>query len=82
MSGAKGGLMWLDEWIFIERTTVTAVAKKLDVSRSHISSIISGRRRASPDLAQHIEKLTKGKVTIKEILFGHKSKRKKVEDGT
>jgi len=69
--------MWIDEWLFKEGETVTNFAKKLKISRGHLGAVIAGRRRASPELAQHIEKLTKGRVSIRDILFKPVPKRKK-----
>ena len=69
--------MWLDEWLFKEGETVTNFAKKLQVSRTHLTSIIVGRKGASPELAQKIEELTQGEVSFRDILLGDKAQRKK-----
>lgn len=60
--------MWIDEWLFKQKKTVTEFAKELSISRGHASRIISGRVKAGKFLAQAIERLTDGQVTQKEIL--------------
>lgn len=69
--------MWLDEWLFKECETVTNFAKRLGISRTHLTSIIVGRKGASPAVAQKIEELTHGEVTLREILLGDKAQRKR-----
>jgi DNA-binding XRE family transcriptional regulator len=46
-----------------------AIAKAVGVSRSTISRIENGRKRASPELAIRIEKFFSGAVTRDQILF-------------
>lgn len=69
--------MWLDEWLFNEGETVTNFAKKLNVTRVHLSAIISGKRRAGIDLAKRISEMTQGKITTDDILYGNRQERKK-----
>lgn len=69
--------MWLDEWLFKEGETVTSFAKRLNISRTHLTSIIVGRKGASPELAQKIEEMTHGQVSLREILLGDKAQRGK-----
>ena len=60
--------MWIDEWLFRQKKTVTEFAKELGISRGHASRVISGSVKAGNLLAAAIERLTDGKVTRKEIL--------------
>ncbi|MEN8236160.1 MAG: helix-turn-helix domain-containing protein [Pseudomonadota bacterium] len=61
--------MNLREWLFRERKTVTELAKKIVVSRTHLNLVSTGKKRPSPDLAKKIEEATNGKVTRDELLF-------------
>jgi hypothetical protein len=66
--------MWIDEWLFKQKKTVTEFAKEMSISRGHASRIISGNVKAGKFLAAAIEKFTDGKVTQKEILAKKPSK--------
>ena len=72
--------MWIDEWLFKEGKSVKEVAKKLDITPQHLSQVVCGTRKASSRLALEIEKITKGKVTIREILYKPVPKRGKKEE--
>lgn len=56
-----------------KRGAKDALAKELNITRTWMSLIISGREMCSPELALEIEKLTNGAVTRKDLrpdLFG------------
>jgi DNA-binding transcriptional regulator YdaS (Cro superfamily) len=56
-----------------KRGAKDALAKELNISRTWMSQIISGRKMCSPELALEIERLTNGQVTRKKMrpdLFG------------
>jgi len=44
------------------------MAARFDISGSHLSTLMTGRRAPSFALAQHIEKITEGKVTMMEMM--------------
>lgn len=66
--------MWIDEWLFKKKKSVTEFANELQISRGHLGGVISGRIKAGKLLAAAIERLTDGKVTQKEILNKSKIK--------
>ena len=70
--------MWIDEWLFKQKRTVTEFAKELNISRGHASRVISGSVKAGNLLAAAIERLTEGKVTQKEILAKKPTKDKHI----
>ena len=72
-----GDYMWLDEWLFKNRISITEFAKQLGVSRDTLSHVVNGHRRANPNLALKIEEATKGEVELRELLFGEGSQRPK-----
>jgi len=59
--------MDLREFIFINRLTVTQVAKDLDCTRSWLSQVIHGEVKAGKRLAKDIYEYTKGTVTEYEL---------------
>lgn len=61
--------MDLREYLFRKRITQVDFAKKLGVSRSHLSQIIAGTKHPSRKLAKKIEEETNGHVTALEMLF-------------
>lgn len=61
--------MKLEEYLFRARITKSDFAKMLDVSRPHLSQIIADKRRPSAKLAKRILEITKGHVSIEELLF-------------
>ena len=68
--------MWIDEWIFKEGITKAEFARRVGISRVYLTSIISGRKRGSPDVAKRIRDMTNGEVTFEDILLGDRTKRK------
>lgn len=55
------------------RGTKVALARKLGISKTWLSLIISGRKLPSPDLARDIESYTSGKVkraVLRPDIFG------------
>lgn len=69
--------MWIDLWLFKEKTTHTAFAKKIGISRFYLSLIISRRRIPSLRLAKKIESATNGNVKAVDIMFGNQVPKKK-----
>lgn len=61
--------MIFSKWLTIANLTQADAARKLEVSESTISLIISGDRRPSPELAQKIVQESSGKVSLEEALF-------------
>jgi len=61
--------MIFSKWLIIANVTQADVARKLDVSESTISLILSGNRRPSPKLAQRMVNESGGKVSLEEALF-------------
>lgn len=72
----EGDAMWIDDWRHKEKITVTKLAKMLKTSRTHLSKVISGATQAGPDLAKRIVEITGGEVSLEDILYGDKAKRK------
>lgn len=63
----------LREYLFKKRITQVDFAKKLEISRGHLSQILYGAKHPSRKLAKKIEEETEGKVTAIELLFPEKS---------
>lgn len=61
--------MKLSEWQRDNEISDIALGIKLGIHPSHISHIKAGRKRPSPQLALKIEEITKGNVTIMELLY-------------
>lgn len=62
--------MELREYLFRKRKSVTEFAKEIDYERTHISAIMSGRKKPGKKVARAIEKATNGEVTAEELLKG------------
>jgi transcriptional regulator with XRE-family HTH domain len=61
--------MIFSKWLEIANITQAEAARRLDVSESTVSLILSGDRRPSPELAQKIIRVSEGKVSLEEALF-------------
>lgn len=61
--------MLFSKWMETTGMKQAEAARKLEVSESTISLILSGDRRASPELAQKIVHESRGKVSLEEVLF-------------
>lgn len=61
--------MKLNEYLFKTETKQTTFAEMLDISRPHLTQIVSGKRKPSPKLAKKIIEATKGHVTLNELMF-------------
>lgn len=61
--------MRLDEYLFKTKTTKTAFAEKIGISRGYLQHILSGIKNPSVKLAKKIENITGGKVSKEEVLF-------------
>lgn len=72
-----GEYMNLREYLFRERLTKKAFAKKINYSPVTLSLYVSGKIRLSKRLADIIEKASDGKVTAEEILKDNPSERYK-----
>lgn len=57
------------EYLFKKRITQVEFAKKLGISRGHLSQILHGTKHPSRKLAKKIEEETEGKVTAIKLLF-------------
>jgi DNA-binding transcriptional regulator YdaS (Cro superfamily) len=56
-------------WIGIAGLRQKKVAKDLKLSPSYLSEIITGKKKATSEIARSIEQYTKGEVKRHEILF-------------
>lgn len=61
--------MKLIEYFLLTRLSRTEFARQLDISTAHLSQLINGKREPSKNLAKKISELTKGYVSIQELLF-------------
>lgn len=59
--------MELRDYMHFNRITIEQMAKQLAVHPMYLSSIKNKKRKPSEDLAEKIEILTGGEVTVKEI---------------
>ena len=61
------------EYLFKKRITQVDFAKRLGISRGHLSQILHGSKHPSRKLAKKIEEETEGKVTAVELLLPENS---------
>ena len=61
--------MIFSKWLEIANVSQAEASRRLDVSESTISLIVSGTRRPSPELAQRMVIDSGGKVSLEEALF-------------
>jgi transcriptional regulator with XRE-family HTH domain len=61
--------MLFAKWMETGGMTQAEAARRLGVSESMVSLLISGTRKPSAPLAQHIVSLSNGKVSLEEALF-------------
>lgn len=59
--------MDLETYLFKNRMTRIAFAKKIGVNPGYISHVIHGRYYFSKKLSSYIEEVTKGEVTFEEL---------------
>ena len=75
--------MNLRDWLVEKQIQHVEFAETLNIGRAHLSSIVSGARRAGKKLARNIEKATRGDIRAADVLSlkatGYKGKMKKVE---
>ena len=60
--------MELKEYLKESKIKIGDFAEMINVHRNHLSGIINKRFVPGIALARHIEKLTKGKVTVDELI--------------
>lgn len=65
--------MWLDEWLFKKGIKQAQLAKMIGYDRSYLSQVISGKKKAGPELAKIIWDLTNHEVKLTEILYGDRT---------
>lgn len=59
--------MILKEWRVASEKSQDVVSGLLNVTQAYYSKVELGRRRPSLELAERIARMTKGKVTLKEL---------------
>ena len=59
--------MNLRTWRLQEGMSQEYMALELEIDQAYLSKVELGRRRAGPDLAYRIGRLTRGKVTLKDL---------------
>jgi transcriptional regulator with XRE-family HTH domain len=57
----------ISEYLEKSQKTQAELAELLGVSQAHVSEIMNGKKRPSPELAQSIEKLTG--IPLRDLLF-------------
>lgn len=60
--------MKLREWLDKEKISTKYMAKVLDIHSNHLYLILKGERFPGYHLAKNIEEVTKGEVTVDEII--------------
>ena len=58
----------------VNRIKQREFARALGISQSHVSQIINGKRRASPEVALSIERFTNGAIHRNEMLYPQDAK--------
>ena len=64
--------MDLQNYIEKKEVTQTHMANLVGIKKAHMSLLVRGQRRPSPDLALRIQKATDGAVTVLELLYPKK----------
>lgn len=64
--------MDLRTYLFQKRRSIADFSRQLKCSRDHLSRIINGKLKPSQRLAEDIEQLTDGEVTVQELLGSEK----------
>lgn len=64
----NGENMELKLYLVKNRIKVQDFAKKLGCSRTHLSEVINGKKRAGSSLAKLIELTTNGEITAEEVI--------------
>lgn len=64
--------MRLKDWMKKNNINIPLLAKKLNISYSHLYKYFYGAKRISPDLATRIEELTKGEICREEAIWPEK----------
>ena len=62
--------MWLYEWLYQERMTQDELAKLIGISRTRLNLIMTGKATPSPRTAKLIQDITKGQVSLEDLLYG------------
>jgi DNA-binding transcriptional regulator YdaS (Cro superfamily) len=60
--------MNLKTWIGISGLQQKKVAEHLKLSPSYLSEIVTGKKKATPDIVRQIEQYTKGEVKMHDML--------------
>lgn len=60
--------MELREYLFRKRITISEFSKQINYTRTHISDIMSRKRKAGKKVAKIIEEATNGIVSAEEVL--------------
>lgn len=61
--------MKLLDWLELNELSIKDFAEALGYTRSHISCVIHGHRKATADMAKAIEIATQGKITRQQMLY-------------
>lgn len=62
--------MTLKSYLASKGITVTAFARTLNVSKGFVSDLANGKRLCSLEMAVRIERLTKGRVSCRDLVAG------------
>lgn len=61
--------MKLKDYLYFNEISITDFAKKVGISRNHMSGIVNGSRLPSESLMINIKLTTKGKVTLEDLRY-------------
>jgi len=64
--------MKLKDFLYFEKISITDFAKKIGISRNHLSGIANGARYPSKSLIGHIQYITAGKVQEEDFSVSKK----------
>jgi hypothetical protein len=60
--------MKLRDWLYFQGISARSFAKMIDFAPGTVSSYMNGHVRVSKKFARTVERVTEGKVTVKDIL--------------
>ena len=62
--------MTFKDWLSLNGLKCIYVSKVLGITLSHMSQLLNGHRKPTPEMAKKIAEFTKGEITEEQVLSG------------